>query len=182
MVRLSRGYPPNTDKIRELLREGDLRSIGRVPEVIELAQNTPGLFGLLVEALADPDPGVRMRASDAVEKISRGHPEYLQPHKVFLLRQAGSQTQQEVRWHLAQILPRLQLTARERLQTSQLLFSYLESPSRIVQTNALQALFDLTQNDRRLLQPVGDALEKLVKTGSPAVRNRAQKLLHLLVR
>jgi hypothetical protein len=55
--------------------------------------------------------------------------------------------------------------------------SYLNDKSRIVQTFAMQALFDLSANDagqRRKLLPL---FEGLARDGSPAVRARARKLI-----
>jgi len=94
------------NKILALLEEGDLRSIGNVPIVVEMVQSDPLLFGSLIENIIHEDPGVRMRASDAVEKITRRNPEYLGPYKNYLLHEVLQFTQQEVRWHMAQIIPR----------------------------------------------------------------------------
>jgi len=170
------------NKILALLEEGDLRSIGNVPIVVEMVQSDPLLFGSLIENIIHEDPGVRMRASDAVEKITRRNPEYLGPYKNYLLHEVLQFTQQEVRWHMAQIIPRLNLTVDERHQVVQILFSYLEDSSKIVQTNSLQALVELASEDDELFLKVRQAVEHLVETGSPAVKNRAEKLLPRLVR
>lgn len=170
------------DEIISLLEEGDLRSISRVPEVVKKVLKNPELIKILVQGLIDPLPGVRMRASDALEKISRTHPEHLKPYKTFILKRVLQNTQQEVRWHTAQILPRLDLSKRERGLAAKWLFEYLEDTSKIVQTNALQALVDLSWKDDQLFDDVRIAVERLAETGSPAVRNRAGKLLPRLVR
>ncbi|RLD00079.1 MAG: hypothetical protein DRI46_08200 [Chloroflexi bacterium] len=162
------------------LEEGDLRSVGRVPEVLSMIADQPHLFSELIQAMAHPNPGVRMRASDAVEKISRTKPEYLQPHKSFLLDQMMEVYQQEVRWHLAQIVPRLELSPEERSRAADKLFSFLDDSSKIVQTNALQALVDLAWEDDDLFSKVRVEVKRLADTGSPAVSNRAGKLLPLL--
>ena len=52
------------------LRGGDLRSIGRVAEVIALAGDDPARFDALFAAMFNDEPVVQMRAADAVEKIS----------------------------------------------------------------------------------------------------------------
>ena len=52
-----------------------------------------------------------MRAADAVEKITARRPELLRPHKRRLLTELALIPQQEVRWHVAQMLPRLSLSA-----------------------------------------------------------------------
>ena len=43
-----------------LLEEGDLRSVGRVSEVLNLVADQPNLFDELVHAIAHSDPGIRM--------------------------------------------------------------------------------------------------------------------------
>ena len=165
------------DEIIAKLKEGDLRTIGNVPDLVELILDDPDLFDVVIRGMAHSDPGVRMRASDAVEKISRSFPEYLEPYKEFLLTKVMQQTQQEVRWHLAQIIPRLELSEPERRKTVNELFEFLDDESKIVQTNALQTLVDLAWKDDQLFGEVKKAVEELSVTGSPAVRNRAGKLL-----
>lgn len=159
-----------------ILEEGDLATIGRVSEIIKMVAAKPEVFPELVQAMAHADPGVRMRASDAVEKISRTQPDYLQSHKTFLLKQVAETDQQEVRWHLAQIIPRLELSPEDRTGAAEELFAFLDDPSKIVQTNALQALVDLAWEDDDLFPRVRDAVESLAEEGSPAVSNRAGKL------
>lgn len=128
------------------------------------------------------DPVLRMRAADAVEKASRERPELLAPFKAKLLREVAEVEQQEVRWHLAQILPRLQLDAEEWAIALAFLEDCLQHQSRIVQVNALQAMFDLAHT-----APSGEELgtvraklawklDELLETGSPAVKARARRL------
>jgi len=167
-------------EITALLEEGDLRSVGRVPEVLNIVADQPDLFSEVIQAMAHPDPGIRMRASDAVEKISRKKRDYLQSHKSFLLNLLLESKQQEVRWHLAQIIPRLELSSEERSRAAEKLFTFLDDSSKIVQTNALQALVDLAWEDDDLFSKVRVEVERLADTGSPAVSNRADKLLPLL--
>jgi hypothetical protein len=166
--------------ILSYLKDGDLRSIGRVPEVVEIVLADPKLIEHLIPGMMHQAPGIRMRSSDAVEKITRQKPEYLHPHKDFILNDVAKQTQQEVRWHLAQIIPRLELTDEEIKIASLELFSYLDDTSKIVQANALQALVDLAWKNDALLPRVKDAVRKLTETGSPAVKNKAEKLLNEL--
>ena len=168
------------DEILNMLAEGDLRSIGRVQEILELVEDCPELFPEVVKAMAHQEPGIRMRASDAVEKISRSKPDYLQIHKTFLLKQLMTQTQQEVRWHLVQILPRLDLSPVEKVWVADVLFTFLEDSSKIVQANTLQALVELSWENDELFFRVRAAVEKMAEIGSPAVSSRAGKLLPLL--
>jgi hypothetical protein len=79
------------------------------------------------------------------EKVSRKHRELLQPYKKELLGLMAEAKEQELRWHLAVMVPRLLLNARERQLASSWLNSYREDRSSIVKTFALQGLADLTQ-------------------------------------
>lgn len=60
-----------SNEILSNLRGGDRRSIGKVGEVVGAVQKKPDLFKDLVAGLFEADPVVRMRAADAMEKISR---------------------------------------------------------------------------------------------------------------
>ena len=166
--------------ITTLLNEGDLRSIGNVSKVLRLVDDQPDLFHEVIQAMVNADPGIRMRASDAVEKITRTKPDLLQAHKPFLLNEVMEQNQQEVRWHVAQLIPRLDLSPQERSLAAGKLFAFLDDSSKIVQTNSLQALVDLAWEDDELFKQVKAEVERLVDTGSPAVSNRAGKLFHEL--
>ena len=77
-----------------------------------------------------------MRAADAAEKVTRKHPELLQQHKKELLGLVSQVEQQELRWHLAVMVPRLWLNARERQRAMTSLRAYLEDRSSIVKTFA----------------------------------------------
>lgn len=165
---------------RSLLQElsgGDRRSIGRSNAVVKLVLAEPELFKVLVEGMLSDDPLVRMRAADAAEKVSAKHPDWLRPHKRELLRRVATIDQQEVRWHLAQMIPRLTLTPGERSRVERLLFGYLKDRSAVVKTFAIQALADLAEDDARSRRRVVGLLEDLVRTGSPALRSRSRKLL-----
>jgi hypothetical protein len=72
------------------------------------------------------------------------------PHKSRLLGQRDATPQQEVRWHVAQMLPRLALTLGERDRAAATLIDYLRDPSSIERTFAMQALADLARHARRV--------------------------------
>jgi hypothetical protein len=126
------------------------------------------------------DPVIRMRAADAVEKVTRTRPDLLQPWKKPLLEQLSVLPEKEVRWHIAQIIPRLTLTSSERDSAVEILMGYLGDGSSIVRTFSMQALADLAVHDARLRLQVTQLIERLTKTGTPAVRSRGRKLLRQL--
>jgi len=159
------------------LRGGDRRSIGKVNEVVAAVRKKPDLFKDLVNGLFDENPVVRMRAADAMEKISLDNPQSLQPFKTELIRLAQQTQQQELRWHTAQMIPRLKLTPKERATVTDILFDYLNDKSKIVVTFAIQALSDLALTKGDASARVIRAIEKLTRTGSPAIQSRGKKLL-----
>lgn len=166
--------------LRDFLTGGDRRSIGRVRDVLRILRRQPRRTRELVATLSDNDPIVRMRAADALEKVSVAHPELLRPHRRFLFRLARRATQQELRWHLAQMVPRLPLTAHQRWRAAAVFETYLGDRSAIVRTCAMQALADLASRDARLRARVVRRLRRLTVTGTPAMRARGRRLLQAL--
>ncbi len=163
-----------------MLAGGDRRSIGRADQVVDLSRLHPEQISVLIECLWDTDPILRMRASDALEKISREQPDILQQRKASLLGLLAETNQQEVRWHLAVTIPRLQLTASECEHVADRLQMYLNDRSSIVKTFALQGLSDLTLQHAGLQPTVVKILRTSSQTGTLAMRARARLLLHRL--
>jgi HEAT repeat protein len=159
------------------LKGGDRRSIGRSNEVVGNVLDDGALFKEVFRGLSDDDALVRIRAADAAEKITAIRPEHLKPFKKQLLYEVAMSEQAEVRWHVAQMLPRLTLSADEQALAVEILLSYLNDASRIVKTSALQALTDFAQRDSRLQEPVIDLLTEVLESGSPAMKARGRKLL-----
>ena len=166
-----------TADILKKLSGGDRRSIGRVSEVVADVLDDPTLFEAVFCAMLGDDPVVRMRAADAVEKITAQRPEHLQPYKTKLIQQVAKIKQQEVRWHVAQMIPRLELSEEERAVVVEILLGYLSDKSKIVKTFSMQALANLAEQDAGLRSQVIPLLEELTRTGSPAMKSRGRKLL-----
>ena len=168
------------DSILKKLQGGDRRSIGKVDEVVDRVLGTASLFEKLINGLFVNDPIIRMRTADAVEKITLVRPDLIIPYKKILIRLAGDTDQQEVRWHMAQILPRLTLKPADRKIIVDVLYAYLNDKSKIVVTFALQALADFAAEDNDLKPRVIRILEEFNETGSPAIKSRSRKLLTML--
>lgn len=169
--------------MKEILRKlegGNRRSIGQVDEVIADVLSEPSLFDALFDGMLSDDPMVSMRAADATEKITGQHPEYLRPYKTRLIEEVAQSEQKEVRWHVAQLIPRLDLSAEERDVAVEILLGYLDDESRIVKTFSMQALADLAERDPGLQSQIIPLLKKLTETGSPAMKSRGRRLLHRL--
>jgi HEAT repeat protein len=168
--------------ILKKLSGGDRRSIGRSNEIVADVLAHPRQFRHLFGGLASDDPIVRMRAADAIEKISAQRPELLEPFKMKLLAIAGSSDQQEVRWHAALMIPRLELTAKQRAVAVDILFDYLRDRSSIVKTFAMQGLAALASTDAAFRAKILPLLQELTEIGTPAMRARGRKLLQHLNR
>jgi HEAT repeat protein len=139
----------------------------------------PTLFADLFAGLLDEDRLVRMRAADAIEKVTKDGPELLQPWKRQLRGSVSALEDKELRWHVAQMLPRLKVTPNEQKVVLRILMGYLEDGSRIVKTFSIQALAELAMRDGRLLALVTPLIEQLTRTGTPAMKSRGRKLLKL---
>src|SRR5271169_5175353 len=163
--------------ILKRLTGGTRRSLGRTNEVVTEVLVRPALFRHLFAGLTSDDEVLRMRAADAIEKISIPRPDLLIPFKKSFLAIANRTQQQELRWHAALILPRLQLTATERATTIEILFDYLRDPSSIVKALTMQGLADLAASDPKLKSQIRPLLEELTQIGTPAMRARGRKLL-----
>ena len=160
-----------------LLEGGDRRTTGRSDQVADIVAKDPKLFPKLIAGLWSADPLVRMRAADAAEKVTRGDPQLLRPYKKELLGLMTEATEQELRWHLAAMVPRLLLNAAERHLAISSLIDYLEDRSSIVKTFALQGLADLAQDDPRIRGRVVEILREATRNGTPAMKARSRKLL-----
>lgn len=167
----------NNEAVLRALTGGDRRSIGRSNQVVKIVRRQPALFPALIDCMFHEDELVRMRAADAVEKLTVSSPEWLRPFKRRLIGLAVSTEQQELRWHLAQMLPRLELSRKDRMVVAAIFRGYLQDQSRIVKTFAMQGLADLAMQDPRLRDSIRPFIASLMRTGSPSMKSRGRKLL-----
>jgi len=182
IVRLGRVNSMPKKNILDLLRGGDLRSLGRANAAAASVSKNSRLFPGLMRGLWSEDPVVRSRAADAIEKITRDKPALLAPYKSELLGLMPEIQQQEVRWHLALMAPRLALSPAERKLAISFLYDYLHDRSSIVRTHALQGLADFARSDDALRPRVIELLRQTARIGSAAVKARSRKLLLILDR
>lgn len=160
------------------LARGDRRTTGASDEVTAAVLREPKLFDAVFDAMwQSEDAGVRMRASNVCETVSHTRPDLVQARKKDLLEHVAPVAQQEVRWHYCQMLPRVKLTPAERRRAFEQLQTFLGDKSGIVRTFAMQAMFDLAQQDASLQTSTRAVLEQALETGTPAMRSRARKIL-----
>jgi len=167
----------NTEPFSSLLQGGDRRSIGRSDEAVESVRRAPERFDELWACLAHEDPVVRMRAVDAVEKITRFDATVLASRKQALLSNAFDDGTPEVRWHLIAMLRRVPLASAELASTLKRLDHLLrEDESRIVKTAALQTAFELRQQSPGAQKIFAAMFAFALQSPWPSVRARARKL------
>ena len=122
------------------------------------------------------------RSIGQANKVTRLHPEFLAPYKKRFIREIAKIDQQEVRWHVAQVFSRLELSQAERRAAVEILTGYLADKSKIVKTFSMQALADIAEQDAGLKPAIVRQLEFLTETASPAMKSRGRKLLAKLKR
>lgn len=168
------------DYILRMLSKGDLRTTGASEEVINMALRDNSVVRLVVQGLKDDDPGIKMRSADVLEKIGSIEPQLLQPYKKTFLSVASKSAQQEVQWHMAQIISYLKLTPKEfEFARDILLRYYTQSISNIVKAFSLTALANLSNRSDDLKPMIKTLLDKAVKSGTPSIKARAKKILSL---
>ena len=157
---------------------------GRVPEIAALISAQPHRAGRLIELMWDDEPGVASRAADVLERIShkpsRVLERILNEYKEALLGLLPDARFMKLRWNLAFVLPRLELTLVESRRVAETLYTWLEDRSSIVKTAALQGLADLTRHDPDSLPAVLDVLRIQGRSGTPAMRARSRHLIQRL--
>ena len=134
------------ESLTSLLLGKDLRTI-RQNSVVVNSIHDQRTFDELFSLVFHHERTLVMRAIDAVEKVTSKHPEFLIAHKSQLLEILNSADHKELKWHIAQLLPRIDLTAAE-LEDVWNKFAYWalnKTESKIVRVNALQGLFDLSK-------------------------------------
>lgn len=160
------------------LAAGDRRTTGAADEVAAEIAHEPKLFAAVFGGLRGGDANLRMRCADALEKATRDNPTLLAPYKAALLGEIAASGQQEVRWHVAQMISRLGMNARERTRAFVTMERYLATAkSAIVRVNALQAIADLGARDASLREAADRHIAEALKDRMPSLRARARKLV-----
>lgn len=165
------------------LKGGDLRSLGNTNKVVTLIK-TQSDFDELFSGLYFPDRKVVMRCADAVEKVTRSKSKYLKKYKEEIIKFSEKVENIEFKWHLAQLLPRLELSSSERKKVWSILRGWAldKKGSRIVRSISIQSLFDLFQKDKTLLNEYETVIKKLEKESIPSINAKIRKVKGLRIK
>lgn len=163
--------------VREKLTGGTRTSVGSADEVIQkLLKNTVGL-SVIYDLFLDEDPVVAMRASYVAMKVAEQKPDSVEPFAKDLLKNLNLYTQQEVRWHIPQLLAHLNLTLAQRRKAYEVLIEWSETDkSKIVGYYSLQTAANFAETDDKLLQDFIPRLKKANKLGAKSIQNRCKKI------
>ena len=154
-----------------------MRSIGRSNKIASSIDNQES-FDELFQQLFHPDRKVVMRSADAVEKITLKNPAFLKQHKASILKLVETARHIELKWHLALIASRLELTKREFRKVWQILTDWANNKkeSKIVRVNSMQGLFNLLQTNQELKQDFNLTLNRIEKENIPSINERIKKI------
>ncbi len=164
---------------KQLLSGGDRRSLGRaaiVSKAVKTDRDLDQLFPLVYSS----DRTVAMRAIDTLEKTTRANPGYLSSRGGELMNLARNTTNKEIKWHIAQLLPRISWTSKEYQRVFALLNYWALNPneSKIVRANALEAMHDLCRqtSNNRSWELFRRALRNAQRNPTPSLAARARRL------
>lgn len=160
-----------------LLLGKDRRSVARMNEVVRSVQDQETfdeLFGLLLHH----ERLLVIRAADAIEKIVSKKREFLFPHKDQLLTLFRGAVHQSLKWHLALLVPRLELDPDQVKEVWGILSYWAQNPNerKIVRVNSLQGLFDLSHRYSGYSDAFGHTLQALEHERIPSLQARIKKL------
>lgn len=160
-----------------LLLDKDLRKLRNNNKVIQAVTDQKSfddLFGLIFHH----ERPLVMRAADAIEKITAKNASYLKPHKAQLLSVLKSADHKELKWHIAQLVGRMDLDKKE-LRDVQYTLTYWarnKNESKIVRVNSLQGLFDLARSHLEVRGNVQETMALMEHEMIPSIQARIRKL------
>lgn len=164
----------------EMLSMGDLRSDGLANEVAQIVSENPDLLPELIDAFNSSDPAVRGHAADALEKVSRVHPDKVAAFLPLLARLALDDEVAMVRWHLAMVLGHLSADPASVPKAMPTLLALLQDGSPFVRSWAITSLCLIAQEVPDSAATITDAIAPLLSDSSVAVAKRAQTALRAL--
>lgn len=164
--------------VEALLTGGGPRSLRNAGIVIDLACGQPERLEELVQCVFSADEIVRMRASDALEKVCRSHPRLVQRFVPRLLAEMSRIEQASVQWHLAQILARVPLDKEQQAQAIAVLEHNLDTSGDWIVTNCtLEALGVFARASPAVRARLAGRLYRYQRSRYKSVASRARKLL-----
>ena len=162
---------------RETLSGGNRTSVGDADKVINKLLTNPVGLGEIYSLFLDGDPVIAMRASYVAMRVAEQKPESVYPFTKELLKNLGLYTQQEVRWHIPQLLVHLNLTKAQKRKAYEVIMDWAETDkSKIVGYYSFQTAADFAESDDLLFQDFVPRIRKANKNGAKSIQNRCKKI------
>ena len=163
--------------VRETLSGGTRTSIGNADQVIQKLLSAPSGLADVYKLFLDEDPVVAMRASYVAMRVAEQKPETVAPFASLLFANLEHYTQQEVRWHVPQLLVHLDLNPVDRNRAYEVIMNWAETDkSKIVGYYGFQAAAEFAQTDSALLEDFIPRIRQASKTGAKSIQNRCKKI------
>jgi hypothetical protein len=163
--------------LKDKLSGGTRTSIGNADTVIQALLKNPSGLSEVYDLFLDLDPVVAMRSSYIAMRVAEQNPDSVKPFTKDLLKNLDSYTQQEVRWHIPQLLVHLDLTKAQKRRAYEVVMDWAETDkSKIVGYYGFQAAADFAETDEVLLQDFIPRIRAANKTGAKSIQNRCKKI------
>jgi hypothetical protein len=162
---------------REQLSGGTRTSVGEAEGVIQKLFNDSSNLSEIYGLFLDEDPVVAMRASYVAMRVAEQSPNTVKTFANEILKNLELYRQQEVRWHVPQLLVHLDLTRSQRRRAYDVVMEWAETDkSKIVGYYGFQACADFAEMDEDLLQDFIPRIKAANKTGAKSIQNRCKKI------
>ena len=132
----------NEDFATMLAVGGKKNTLGRAEEVVQIVVADHSRLDELYRCLFEDDAWLRMRAIDALEKVCRVQPGWLQPYADQLLHEVAAIDQASIHWHLAELFREIDLSLQQRQEAIAIMKRNIASNSAdwIVASNTMNTL------------------------------------------
>lgn len=165
-----------------LAEGGKKNTLGRAEEVVQIVLADQSRLDELYSCLFEDDAWLRMRAIDALEKVCRVHPEWLEPYVERLLGEVAAIDQASIHWHLAEMFRKIELTPDQRKRAIALMKRNISSNTAdwIVASNTMETLAGFVADGMVSAKELVPLLEVQQTHHSKAVVKRATRILDQL--
>lgn len=177
------GKSEAAENFESMLSGGHPNSLGRTLEVVGLVLESPALLRPLFDCYRSDDAVVRMRTSNALKRITRLHPEWIEPFLDRLLGEVAAIDQDSTRWTLATLFRLLESRMRpqQRERARVIMQTNLDCcRDWIVLNTTMETLADWAQSDSRLKRWLLPRLQRLAGDSRKSVARKAVKMTALL--
>jgi hypothetical protein len=160
-----------------ILFEKDISAQRRMRDAVQAVTGQPS-FDSLFRLVFHHQRPVAAKAAEAVEKITKLHPGYLEPHRGQLFQLFNSHDHKDVKTHLPQLVSRLALSHAELVQVWNTLSYWARNPneSKNIRSRAIQALFDIASANPTLSNELNEITATLEHEPIPSLQARLRKL------